>query len=496
MGWFVRRSRGEEPTNAAALDETSELFKMFAAAYSSATGVSVTSDSAVASVAVTACLLVRSESLMLCPVDVYRRDGRARLAAPEHPVHRLLADEPNPLLSAEDFWKWKQLTEDLRGNAYVRIEWDRRGYPVALWPMLGAKPRPKWGGSKNPTLAWEYDGDDFTAPGVLTAREVMHFKGPMLSRTPYEARSLVDITSENIGLGIATEQFIARFLGNGNHFPLYLQTDKDLQEKDVKALRQQLDDDGGLFAAGRTRVFDRGLKVMSNDMSLRDADLTGQQRWILEQTCRTWRVPLPMVQDLTHGTYTNSEQADLWLSKYTASPIARTTEGVIRRSLFLPAERATHYAKFNINAMMRGDFKTRTAGYSILISCGVLNPNEARAFEDWNPYDGGDEYRVPLNTEPAGADPGTQDPQLGWAPHPTNQAAIGNETAALAVLVGDAQARVETRYRQDRERGRSLEETRAFGLVVFGPIVESAAALGVDLDPEQLVDAALAGVGA
>ena len=33
----------------------------------------------------------------------------------------------------------------------------------------------------------------------------------------------------------------------------------------------------------------------------------------------------------------------------------------------------------------------------------MLDPNEARAFEDWNPYDGGDDYRLPLNTAPAGA---------------------------------------------------------------------------------------------
>jgi HK97 family phage portal protein len=492
MGWFARREGATavaEPTNAIALDESSELFKMFAQAYATSSGVAVNSDTAVASVAVLACLIVRAESLMVCSPDVFRRNGRNREAAPDHPVQALISDEWNPLLGAEEGWRWKQNTEDLRGAAYVRIEW-ARGKPVALWPMYG--PRPVVHTAKDindrATVVYRYAGDEFTKADDYPARDVLHFKGTLLSRSPYEARSLVEVTAENIGLGIASEQFFARFLGNGNHFPRYLQTDNTLNEKDVGVLRKQLDDGAGLLSAGVTRIFDRGLKVMSSEMSLRDADLTGQQRWILEQVCRTWRVPLPIVQDLTHGTYTNSEQADLWLSKHTTAPIARNSEGVIRRGLFLPSERRTHYAKFNLNAMQRGDFKTRTAGYSILIQCGVLSPNEARAFEDWNPYVGGDEFRVPLNTGPAGGEPdGDEAPANGWQ---------SNDPKALAPLLADARQRILARHEQNTERGRDRADSVAFATVVLEPIAQTAGALGVPFDVEILADAMLDGAPA
>ena len=510
-----------EAKNVLRLDEGSELYRAFANAYATSTGVSVNSDTAVASVAVLACLIVRSESLMLMPVDVYRKDGRNRISEPQHAVAQLIGDAPNPLMSSEEFWKWKQLTEDLRGNAYARIEWTR-GRPTALWPMTAGEPYIMLGNQNNQTVVYRYAGDDFTPAGDYPASEIMHFKGPLLSRSPYRARSLIDATAENIGLGIATEQFFARFLGQGNHFPMYLETENKLEEKDIATLRKQLDGSAGLLAAGITRIFDRGLKVKTIEMSLKDADLSTHQRWILEQVCRTFRVPLPMVQDLTHGTYTNSEQADLWLSKYTATPIARNTEGVIRRKLFLPTERATYYAKFNVNALMRGDFATRTAGYSILINAGVMNPNEARAFEDWNPYEGGDEFRVPLNTEPAGSegnelaqaltrralgasaagkadeDPGAaivtvvQDTAPA-APLPVVAAALpaGQDAAqaavdAIAPLLGDARDRINARHRQNTERGRSADDSLEFALMVLDPIMSAARALGVQLDPEQI----------
>lgn len=472
--WSTVLGRDEQPKNAIALDESSDLFRLFAGQYATASGVAVNSDSAVASVAVLACLIVRAESLMLCPVDVYRKQGRDRIAAPEHPVAQLIANQPNPLLSSEEFWRWKQVTEDLRGSAYVRIEW-LRGKPVALWPMLGAKPQILWDNTSK-TMVYRYLGDDFTAAGDYSARDIMHFKGPLLSSTPYEARSLVEVTAENIGLSIATEQFFARFLGNGTHFPQYLHTEQALTEKDFNVLKEQLKDNSGLVPAGQTRIFDRGLKVMSNTMSLKDADLSQHQRWILEQVCRTLRVPPQMVQDLTHGTYTNSEQADLWLAKHTVTPIVKNTEGVIRRSLFLQSERDRYYARFNVNAMMRGDFAARTAGYSVLINCGVLSANEARAFEDWNPYEGGDDYRVPLNTVAVGNEIVN--------PQPTN---------VLAPLIGDAKERILARHDQDAERGRDITETLNFAMKVLAPIVDTASALGIDLNAEQIAESILGG---
>jgi HK97 family phage portal protein len=470
--------RRGELKNTAVLDESSDLFRLFVGQYSTATGINVNSDSAIASVAVLACLIVRSESLMIMPADVFRKEGRDRISEPDHPVAQLIADAPNPLLSAEEFWRWKQITEDLKGNAYVRIKWNR-GKPVALYPLIGLQPDIVLGGVKDPDrIVYRYAGDDFTAAGDYAASDIMHFKGALLSKNPYQARSLIEATAENIGLGIATESFFARFLGNGNHFPMYLQTDEKLIEDDVKALRKQMEGTSGILPAGQTRIFDRGLKVMQNPMSLKDADLSGHQRWILEQVCRTFRVPLPMVQDLTHGTYTNTEQADLWLSKYTALPIARNTEAVIRRKLFLPSERGTYYARFNVNAMMRGDFTARTAGYSVLVQTGIMSPNEARAFEDWNPYDGGDEFRIPLNLGPAGQ----EDPTETASPPDTN-------ANALAPLLSDAKQRIVARHEQNVERGRTRSESLDFAIKVLSPIVETAQSLGIEINAEQIAAA-------
>ena len=87
----------------------------------------------------------------------------------------------------------------------------------------------------------------------------------------------------------------------------------------------------------------------------------------------------------------------------------------LQHLLGLEAVRKGYYTKFNANGLLRGSVQARGAFYTQLYNIGVINPNEIRALEEMNPYDGGEKYRVPLNmvdptdeTDPAapgGADP-------------------------------------------------------------------------------------------
>ena len=446
----------------------------------SAAGVRVTPDTTLASVAVAACIEVRAETFSALPMNVYRREDRKRIPLPEHPVFRLLADKPNDLMTGGELLRWKQIREDLTGNAYLRIVW-RNGRPSELLPLYNGNPEIKISKGK---VAYRYKGDDLTPAGDYPAKDIVHFKGAFL-KNPFEAASPIDLIKDTIGLSIATEQFFGRFLNNGSHFPTYLETDSALNADDVKAISTSLKSTAGVLDAGRVRIFDRGLKVKQNPLSMRDADLTAQMRWYLEQICRIYRVPLPIVQDWTHGTYTNSEQAGLWFAQHTIAPIAISTERTVNSNLFLEGEE-TNYVKFNLDALLRGDYATRTAGYNTLINSGVLSRNEARSFEDLDPYEGGDEYLVPLNMASAtslGTDANLDDP----APRNPNE-----PRSILQPLIDDALERVKLRAKQDAERGRDLETTRAWALENVMPAVERALTIGgLDLSVASLVDEVL-----
>ena len=460
------------PEKRDALDALANAF--FYGGTVSAAGVRVTPETALASVAVAACIEVRAETFASLPVNVYQKQERMRVVLDTHPVARLLTDKPNDLMTGGELLRWKQVREDITGNAYWRIVW-RNGRPYELWPLFGNNPQVK---TSNGKIAYRYQGDEITPAGDYSSKDIVHFKGAFL-RNPFEASSPIDLIRDTIGLSIATEQFFGRFLNNGSHFPTYLETDNALSGDDVKAIANSLKTTAGVLDAGKMKIFDRGLKVKQNQMSLRDADLSTQMRWYLEQICRIYRVPPQMVQDWTHGTYTNSEQAGLWLAQHTVTPIAVDTERVIRKKLFVQGEEA-NYIKFNVDAILRGDYATRTAGYNTLINAGVISRNEARAYEDLDPYDGGDEYLVPLNMTSATS------LDTSASTTPTQLRDILNP------ILSDAIERIRIRAKQDSERGRSEEVTKEWAKAQVLPAVERALSLaGLPFNPNALLGEAL-----
>ena len=367
----------------------------------SSSGVSVTQESSLRSTAVLACLIVRAESFSSLPLGVFSRSGRDRVPDEKPAAYRLLAIGPNDLMTAGEFWRWKQLTEDITGNAYARVVW-QGARPTEIWPLYGVSPVLRV--DRDAHGAWyEYGGDDLTPAGVYQMRDVLHFKGPVL-RNPLYAKSLIDLVSESIGVAIGSEQFFARLLGNGNHFPGYLETEATLSDPDFEAISEQMKGFAGVFRAGELRVFDRGLKYKQNPLTMKDAQLVEQLRWQLQQICSVFRVPMAMVQDLTNGTYSNSEQQDLALGKHCISPICTNTERVVRHKLFAAEADHGYYVKFNLDGLLRGDYKTRTEGEAALVRAGVMLRNEARSQEDWNPIPGLDVPLAELNLGTVGED--------------------------------------------------------------------------------------------
>lgn len=63
-------------------------------------------------------------------------------------------------------------------------------------------------------------------------------------------------------------------------------------------------------------------------------------------------------------------------------------------------ERRRLVIEFDTANYLRGDTKSRMEAYSIAVNAGIMTPNEARAKENLNPMEDGDDIRLPLNTQP------------------------------------------------------------------------------------------------
>jgi hypothetical protein len=123
--------------------------------------------------------------------------------------------------------------------------------------------------------------------------------------------------------------------------------------------------------------------------------------------CAFFRVPPHKIGDLTRSTFSNIEQQNIEFATDCIRSRAVRLEKRVNMDLIDPlgiGEPGEYFAEFLMEALMRGDQKSRYSSYAIGRQWGWLSANDVRSLESMNPIgDGGDEYMRPLNMVDANA---------------------------------------------------------------------------------------------
>ena len=126
-----------------------------------------------------------------------------------------------------------------------------------------------------------------------------------------------------------------------------------------------------------------------------DSQFLSTREFGVEEICRIFRVPPHMVQDLKRSTYNNIEHQSIDFVVHTLAPWLTRIEQAIIKDLLLEEEQAQYFPKFNVDGLLRGDYKSRMEGYAIGFANGFLSPNDIRRLENMDPIpedEGGNVY--------------------------------------------------------------------------------------------------------
>jgi HK97 family phage portal protein len=137
------------------------------------------------------------------------------------------------------------------------------------------------------------------------------------------------------------------------------------------------------------------------------AQFIASRNYNVEDIARIYRVPQHMIQKLDRSTNNNIEQQSLEFLQYCLLPWIKNWEQELDRKLL--KKNSGQFFKFNLNALMRGDLKTRSEYYVKALQNGWLSPNEIRELENMNRREDGDIYLVPLNLTTNSTDNGKED---------------------------------------------------------------------------------------
>lgn len=382
-----------------------DLARVLARRSTSAAGVSVTPERAMALSAVFSCVRVLAESVGQLPVHLYEERGREKHKTKDHPLYDLLHFAPNKYQTSQEWREWVMACLGLWGNAYCRIIRTGPANRLRVAELLPIHP-----GAVAPT----YDADSGSvlyrvslAGGeteTLTTAEVLHI--PLFSLGGGVGVNPVQYAREAIGLGIGAEEFGAKLFANGAQPGGVLQHPGKLGKVAYDNLKASWEErHTGSDNAHKPAILEEGMTWQSVGFPAKDAQFLETRKHQRSEIAGMYRVPPHLIGDLDKATFSNIEHQSLDFVVRGLLPYVTRIEQRIIFHLLTPEERRRYFPRINVAGLLRGDMQARAAYYHSLVQDGALSPNEIRDLEDLNPRDGGDVFLTPLNMAVNGKPP-------------------------------------------------------------------------------------------
>lgn len=337
---------------------------------------------------VSACVQAIASGLASLPAYVYRRDGAGRTEAPDHPVARLIA-RPNPRQTWPDFLEWLIASTLLHGNGLAAIETDRRtGQPVALtpipWTAVQAVVLPSGALAFNVAAhATPWGGTGL--PRRYLGSEVLHLKDR--SDDGWLGRSRISRSPAVLAAASGLQTYSAAVWDNAAMPSGAVELAPGISPDGVRRLEAWFaENHTGAANGGRPLFLDPGSKWHALAMSPEDSEVLASRRFTGEELARLFNVPPPLIGDLTHGSFQNSETAGRWFAQFTLAPWARKIEAECARALFV--DDGAHL-EIDLSGLMRGDYAARWTANVAAVQASILTADEVREQEGFNPRPAG-----------------------------------------------------------------------------------------------------------
>lgn len=407
MAWWNRKK--EKPEQRATVEDprvpiSSENILDFlnASGGLSASGISVDVEKAMGVPAIWAAVNFIAGTLAGLPLHVYRKgeEGRKRVTGG---LANLLHDAVNDEMSSFEWRKYCFERTLTTGRSLTFIERNAMGRIINLWPL-------------NP--------DNVTIE-VRRGRKFYRYRdnGERGREVTYEAREIIDIpfslksdmvtarspilaNKDVIGLGIAATNYGSKLFQNGG-VPPFIITGNFQSGKAMQRASDDLQE-----AIKRTSKENRQALALPLQHEIKTlgidpekSQLVELKKFLIEEYARIYSLPPVFLQDLSHGTFSNTEQQDLHFVKHTIKRWVEQAEQEMNLKLF-GKNNTSQYVEFNLDGLLRGDFKTRMEGYALAVQNSLRTPDEIREGENW-PAKGGNADRlfiqgatVPIDSQP------------------------------------------------------------------------------------------------
>lgn len=390
MGWlsFLNKSAQPTETKGELTDPTSESWEALLGGFGgSSSGVPVTAGSAMRVPAVNAAVSLVAGTVGLLPCKLYKRDGDGKSPDTDHDAYALAHDDANDWQSAGKVRELITTDAILHGDGfgYVGKAGDK---PVEILHLPREKVQIEYLDTGEPRYR--------ISTSLYKPDQILHVQAPSIDgQTGF---GLLQAGREAIGLAILLERTSARLFKNNSRPGGVLSFTGKLTKDAVQRIGESWRQAHGGDKAGGTAVLDNSGQYKPIAFTSVESQHAEQRNFAIAEIARLTRVPVTMLQELSHGTFANTEQQALQFLQLCLLPWLKCWTDAYRRTLLTQDERKTHLFEFLVDDLLRADTATRAEAWAKFRAAGVLTANEVRAAENRPPHEDGNALANPYTT--------------------------------------------------------------------------------------------------
>lgn len=345
-----------------------------------------------------ACLKILSEALGKMPVKVLSRTERGGIKEQrDSPYWKLLHDRPNRYMGAALFWSLMEYNRNHYGNGYAWIRYNEKGEPE-LFPLEPWLIDLWYDNAKiiadAPALWYRY-----TAPNgkimMIPFDSMFHVRN-FATKNGLVGKSVREVLAETISGNVKAQHLLNKMYDNGFAGKAAIQYTGDLSDENEKQFIKGIEKyiKGEYKAEGIDMLiplpYMAKIESLSN-VKLADSQFLELKQYSAVQIAAAFGIKPVQIGDYTKASYASAEAQQLAFLVDTLLFIIKQYEDEANFKLLTGTD---DYTKFNVDSILRADYKTRIEANREAIYSAQMTPNEARAKDDREALPGGDDLIV------------------------------------------------------------------------------------------------------
>jgi HK97 family phage portal protein len=393
MSLFTRLF-GTPDTKALTLTDPT-AFELFGLA-PTASGIHVSGHSALRVPAVACAVGLISETMGSLPAQLHDRDSKEVLK--DHPAHKLIHKEANPWTSASQLREHLTLDALMYGSGHALVIRNGTGAPLELHRIEHGRCQQVIEPDGTPHYLVTIEGQG--------QRRVSY--SDILRVEAFGAVSPISLAREAIALAMQFEAHMSGVFANGGRPSGVITSDKTMDIEAKKKLAASWFTTHGGKNSGATALLDEGMAYHQIAMSLVDTQFSENKVEQTREIARAFRVPPPMLMELSRATWSNSEQMMRQFLTLTLRPWIDTWKWGYARCLLTDEERDEMAIQFDLEDLLSADHAVKATSNSQYRAAGVITANEVRHTLNLAPIAGGDELSNPFTSSALAPAPAPQ----------------------------------------------------------------------------------------